>query len=113
MKIVLSTALPVSAHYLSTLVLLFRPVEKFGAGDDRSTLSLTLYEENETFFGKATLFENGKTFEKAASAKAGDYAVCENPAKVFAGNLIVALFSEHDGYALGHSHRGSPRALCP
>lgn len=99
MKIVLSTALPVSAHYLSTLVLLFRPVEKFGAGDDRSTLSLTLYEENETFFGKATLFENGKTFEKAASAKAGDYAVCENPAKVFAGNLIVALFSEHDGYA--------------
>ena len=98
MRIELHTALPVSAHYLSTLVLLFRPVEKFGVGDDRSTLSLDLSEENGVLYGKALLFENGKTTEKENHAPASDFSRVENPAKVFGGRLVVSLFSERDGY---------------
>lgn len=98
MNIQLHTRLPVSEHYLSTLVLLFRPCEKFGKEDGQSLLTLSLFEENGMLFGKAALFENGKTTEKEQTEPIAVYEKTQNAAKVFAGGLIVALFSERDGY---------------
>lgn len=101
MKILLSCESPafsVSEHYITTLVLLFRPNEKFGI-NERDTLSVSLSEESGVCNGCATLSESGSTVSHTECLPVAHFSPTVDRAKAFAGSLLRGLFYKTDGYA--------------
>lgn len=101
MKILLNCAQPdrffVSEHYITTLVLLFRPNEKFGDREVDS-LSVALSEEQGILYGTASLTEKGTTTSHTEHVPAAFYSPTVDRAKAFVGKLIRGLFYTIDGY---------------
>lgn len=87
-----------AVNYIQSLVLLFKPCEKFGEGENDSRLVFVVKREGESFFGRALLETDGKVCEKSMSCPISFYEASKNPAKCFAGKLFLSLFSEVFGY---------------
>ncbi len=99
MKIVLSSDdKSVAEHYLQSLVLLYKPLEKFGEGDCDSTLSFLLKKEDGSYYGRAFFESDGIAHEKTLTEEICLYDGSKNPAKCFAGKLFLLLFSSVFGY---------------
>ncbi len=99
MKIVLSTDdKSVAVHYLQSLVLLYKPLEKFGEGDCESTLFFLVKKDSGSYYGRAVFESEGVVFEKNLSEESLLYNGSKNPVKCFAGKLFLLLFSSVFGY---------------
>lgn len=99
MKIILSTDdKSVVENYIQSLVLLYKPLEKFGAGEHDSTLTFVIKDCDDSFSGFARLEQSDHAFEKHMTESKKIYALSKNAAKCFSGKLFLSLFTEVFGY---------------
>lgn len=100
MKIQLFTDTSVSAHYIATLIMLYRPGEKFGLdAPETPVFTLRLFQRGDFLEGMASLCEQGRLTKEEDRRLLSEFSPGIHPAKVLAGQLVLAVFSRvHGGY---------------
>ena len=88
----------VAEIYIQSQVLLYKPLEKFGAGDHDSSLTVVIEKKSDSFFGTAKLDTSDASFEKNLKEKCSFYERAKNPTKCFVGNLLLLLFKDAFGF---------------
>lgn len=98
MRIILdSNDKAISSHYLETLVLLYLPGEKFGAGDENTSLFFLVKTENSSVYVRAVLDFCGVT-----DSEESEVCLPKNArrdfVKSFCGKIFLKLFGRKFGY---------------